>query len=239
MKANVNKDEYSNEISFNQTEEKPVNNKISGNENKNNTNDKKNIVSKRKYLKLAIIIGIIIIICIIIALIIFFISSKSKKNENFNEIESTSTSINNDEDEILHEKETTSINNDNEDKNIKDKDIIINDINEYSFTATYKTKNGESLKIFNPSRLGLKEGDYFIYESSEDSNLRRLDELEIDDGILNSTKNGITTIKVNFTSQLSNLDFMFEGCENLINVNLSNLNSSINSMIYTFTNCKN
>lgn len=54
MKVNAIKDEYSNEISFNQTDEKPVNNKISGNENKNNTNDRKNIVSKRKYLKLAI-----------------------------------------------------------------------------------------------------------------------------------------------------------------------------------------
>ena len=239
MKHNIIKDEYSNEFSFKiQSEEKPVNKKISGNENKNNTTDRKNNVIKRKILKLAIIIGIIITICIIICLIILFISSKSKKDENFHEIENTSTSINNDEDTNLNEKETTNIIID-EGKNVKDKDIIINDKNDYSFTATYKTKNGESLKIFNPSRLGLKEGDYFIYESSEDSNLRRIEELEIDDGILNSTKNGITTIKVNFTSQLSNLDFMFEGCENLINVNLSNLNSSIDSMIYTFTNCKN
>ena len=110
---------------------------------------------------------------------------------------------------------------------------------EYYFTATYKSKNGKNIKLFNPSRLGLQEGQYFIYESTKGSNLRRIEEIEVSNGVLNSTIDGFIQIKVNFTDSLSNLDFMFEGCEDLLNINLSNINSSINSMIYTFTNCEN
>jgi len=111
---------------------------------------------------------------------------------------------------------------------------------EHYFTAIYKSQNGKNIKIFNPSRVGLNEGEYFIYELSGESNLRRIEENDEINGSLNSTKNGLIKIKVNFSNPLTNMDFMFEGCEDLINVNLSEISSpSINSMIYTFTNCRN
>lgn len=121
----------------------------------------------------------------------------------------------------------------------KDEESQGEELQEYSFTALYKVKDGKNLKVFNPSRLGLQKGEYFIYEKSKNSSLRRMDEIDEESGVLNFTKDGYVTIKVNFTSPLSNLNFMFEGCEDLINVNLSQINSPIDSMIYTFTNCKN
>ena len=143
---------------------------------------------------------------------------------------------------LLFNKKTKPQNNANESENIEDldnKEIIKHEFHEYSFTATYKSKNGKNVKIFNPERLGLQKGDYFVYEATQLSNLRRIEESEDVNGEFNSTKDGYTTIKVNFTNPLTNLDFMFDGCEDLVEVNLSRINSSLDSMIYTFTNCIN
>ena len=51
---------------------------------------------------------------------------------------------------------------------------------------------------------------------------------------------GTIQIKLIFNVYLTSLDFMFEGCSDLIKLSLTKFNStSITSMIYTFTNCIN
>ena len=110
----------------------------------------------------------------------------------------------------------------------------------YSFTAIYQSKLGEKIKLFNPISVNMNENEYQVYLSTGNSTLRTLEEIESNYGEINSTRNGLLKIIVNFTKALSNLDFMFEGCEDLISANLSQINSpSLQSSIYTFTNCKN
>jgi len=110
----------------------------------------------------------------------------------------------------------------------------------YSFTAIYQSKLGEKIKIFNPVSVNMNESEYKVFLATGNSTLRNLEEIESNNGEINSTRNGLLKIIVNFTKALSNLDFMFEGCEDLISANLSQINSpSLQSSIYTFTNCKN
>jgi len=110
----------------------------------------------------------------------------------------------------------------------------------YSFTAIYQSKLGEKIKIFNPVSVNMNESEYKVFLATGNSTLRNLEEIEPNNGEINSTRNGLLKIIVNFTKALSNLDFMFEGCEDLISANLSQINSpSLQSSIYTFTNCKN
>ena len=86
----------------------------------------------------------------------------------------------------------------------------------------------------------MNESEYKVFIPTGNSTLRKLEEIESNYGVINCTGNGLFKIIVNFTKALSNLDFMFEGCENLISANLSQINSpSLQSSIYTFTNCKN
>ena len=213
-----NKEKYDISYRIEKTEQKFVNPKNKIYELSTNESFDKNKKRNNKILKYIIIILILIIILGIIGISLYIFLSKNDKTQNDN------TNID----------EQKGKNN----ANIEEKKIQNEEFQEYSFTATYRTKDGKNLKIFNPSRLGLKKGEYSIYETTEYSRLRRIDEIEEDNGLLNSTKDGFTTIKVNFTNPLTNLDFMFEGCEDLIDVNLSQINSSIDSMIYTFTNCK-
>ena len=110
---------------------------------------------------------------------------------------------------------------------------------EYFFTAIYQSQKGKKIKLFNPERLGLKDDEYLVHIFSEKNILRKLEEIEINEGKIISNKNGFSKILVSFKKPLSNLDFMFQDCKDLINVDLSNINSpSLNSSIYTFTNCK-
>ena len=243
-----------NDISYRieKSEEKPViNEKNAKNILNTNENYQNNNLKKKNFLKYIIIILLCAIVLAIIGIIIYFVLRSLKNgenpgndeiNENKNEKEDDDGKKYDDkgiEDDDGKKGDDEKKDDDKGKDDEKNKEIQYDDFKEYSFTATYKSKDGKSFKIFNPSRLGLKKGDYSIYETSEYSNLRRIDEIEEDNGLLNSTKDGYTTIKVNFTNPLTNLDFMFEGCEDLINVNLSQINSSLDSMIYTFTNCKN
>ena len=186
---------------------------------------RKESLIKSKFIKILIIVIIITFVCIIIGLSLYFALNSKKQNQTKNNDESNVIKDNESKDDEKSEN--------NENKNIKEI------LPEYSFTATYKSKEGKSIKIFNPFRFGLQKGDYFIYESTKGSKLRRIDEIEEENGEYTSTQDGYVNIKVNFSNPLPNLDFMFEGCEDLIDVNLFQINSSIDSMIYTFTNCHN
>ena len=112
--------------------------------------------------------------------------------------------------------------------------------NNYNYiTVTYNAQKGVPLKLFNPSRLGLTENDYTL-EQINTGTTRRLQELNITDGVFIPETTDTIQIKITFNKPLTSLDFMFEGCSNLIKVSLSKIDSSlISSMIYTFTDCSN
>ena len=105
--------------------------------------------------------------------------------------------------------------------------------------ALYNSKKGVPLKVFNPSRMGLNEQNYTI-EDMHSNNARRLKQIKANNGFIIPETTGTIQIKISFNENLTNLDFMFEGCTDLIKVILSYLNSPfISSMIYTFTDCTN
>ena len=104
--------------------------------------------------------------------------------------------------------------------------------------ATYNSQRSIPLRLFNPSRIGIDEQNYTIDEIGPSNTTRRLREVAITDGVIIPEETKTIQIKINFNYPLTNLDFMFEGCSNLVKINLAYLNSpNITSMIYTFTNC--
>ena len=114
------------------------------------------------------------------------------------------------------------------------------EIEEFFISASYNAKRRVPLKIFNPSRIGLTDQNYTIKEFTTKNNRRRrrLQELNVTDGVIIPEITGIIEINIIFKVNLSSLDFLFEGCTDLIKINLSKINSSlIKSMIYTFTDC--
>ena len=127
-------------------------------------------------------------------------------------------------------------------KNKKEEENTYETLDEDSnyIIATYQIKEGQDLKVFNPSSVGLNEDDYSIHEIEEGSNtLRILKEIEKNKGQVESKKNGLMKIKIKLNKKLTNLDYMFESCEDLVNIDMSHVEASnIKSMIYTFTGCK-
>ena len=122
-------------------------------------------------------------------------------------------------------------------KKKKKEDII--EINSSYVIGTYKAEKGVPLKLFNPSKIGLKEGNYMVEEISQINNTRRLEQINITDGIYIPQNDETIQIKITFNESLNTLDFMFEGCTSLIKIDLSELNTqNVTSMIYTFTNCE-
>ena len=115
----------------------------------------------------------------------------------------------------------------------KNKEITNNKI-----TAIYKGEYEKKIKIINSKLYGNQINGYQIYKG--ENNLRYLDEDILKDGKLYSFGNDIITVQLSFNSSLSSLGYMFEGCENLINIDLSNIKSdSIKNMSHTFANCNN
>ena len=110
---------------------------------------------------------------------------------------------------------------------------------QYYVIGTYKAEKGVPLKLFNPSKIGLKEENYTVEEITQFSNIRRLQQINITDGIYIPDKDGKIQIKITFNESLTTLDFMFEGCTSLIKIDFTGLNSpNVTSMIYTFTDCE-
>lgn len=109
--------------------------------------------------------------------------------------------------------------------------------------GTYKAEKGVPLKLFNPSKIGLKEENYTVEEITQVGNKRKkkrkLQQINITDGIYIPDKDEKIQIKITFNESLTTLDFMFEGCDSLIKIDFTGLNSpNVTSMIYTFTNCE-
>ena len=112
----------------------------------------------------------------------------------------------------------------------------------YSFTEVInKTGDYESQIInFTDNQMN-KIIDYNVTEMKIEP-LRFLDgnEYNITDGILYTKMKGIIKIDLYFDSPLTNLDHLFEGCKDIIYIDLSHIQSpSINNMSQTFKGCEN
>ena len=114
------------------------------------------------------------------------------------------------------------------------------EIQQYYLIASYNAEKKIPLKLFNPSKIGLKDDNYTVEIINQNKNTRRLEQLNITDGVYIPETDEKIEVKITFNSALTTLDFMFEGCSSLTKVSFSGLNSpDIKSMIYTFTNCEN
>ena len=106
-------------------------------------------------------------------------------------------------------------------------------------TLKYNVKSNEDLLIINPSN-GLKKDDYsIIIKENNENNLRQLDEKpEIINNKLIPKNDGIIEIEIKFKRILNSMSNLFENCENLTYIDLSELKSErIKSMNSTFLNC--
>ena len=112
-------------------------------------------------------------------------------------------------------------------KNLSSKDNFIQ--------ATYKCKKGENLSFVKDFY-----DKYIInYTKVLNDGLRHISEQKINRIYKTDTDESIT-IRIFFNRSLSNFSNMFEGCQELINVSLSNINySKIKSMSNTFKDCSN
>ena len=121
-------------------------------------------------------------------------------------------------------------------KKKEDENETIN--SEKSIIGTYNARKDVPLRIFNPSRIGLSDQNYTIQYVTNTTQTRRLQQIDIRDGVIIPETTGTIQIKIIFNESLTSLDYLFQGCSDLIKVDLSKLNSpSITSMIYTFTDC--
>ena len=109
---------------------------------------------------------------------------------------------------------------------------------QHIISGTYNTKRGVPLRLFNPSKIGLNEQNYTVKESTSKNNTRRLQELNVIDGIIIPEITGLIQYEIIINESITSLDFLFEGCQDLVKVDLSDLNSTnLTSMIYTFAGC--
>jgi len=88
----------------------------------------------------------------------------------------------------------------------------INYINDRNYIiAAYQVKEGQDVKAFNPSSVGLNEDDYSFYEMEVNLNtLRILKEIDKNKGHFVSQKSGLMKIKIKSHKNLTSLDYMLK-----------------------------
>ena len=169
-----------------------------------------------KTLKIVIISMIVLLIAAAIVCTILFIKRGDKeKNKN----------------KTLNEE--GKVNEDDNNENSNPKRISSNLI-----TAKYYIEEGKNINLLNPALIGLKEDEYSIEYSIKENRLRNLN--SISNFIIKGEDSGILKVNITFKENLKSMFGMFKGCENLIDVDLTNLNTSrlenINSL---FEGCNN
>ena len=169
-----------------------------------------------KTLKIVIISLIVLLIAAAIVCTIVFIQRGDKeKNKN----------------KTLNEE--GKVNEDDNNENSNPKRISSNLI-----TAKYYIEEGKNINLLNPALIGLKEDEYSIKYSINEKRLRNLN--SISNFIIKGEDSGILKVNITFKENLKSMLGMFKGCENLIDVDLTNLNTSrlenINSL---FEGCNN
>ena len=99
----------------------------------------------------------------------------------------------------------------------KDPKIVHEDKSEKYIIGTYYSEKDVPLRLFNPTRIGLEDQNY-VTEDISTNRTRRLYEQKHVDGVIIPEDTGIIKIKIIFDIPLTSLDFMFEGCSNLIKI---------------------
>ena len=117
-------------------------------------------------------------------------------------------------------------------KNIKKKDNMI----------IFGKRGNGVFKVTNETNININNiGKCEVEEPNKKNLLRRTEEYKIEDGyifnISDFNENDIIKINIDFINPLSDLNNMFEGCDHLINIDLSKIDNSIKSMSQTFKNC--
>lgn len=166
-------------------------------------------------LKIIIISVIIILIAAAIVCIIVFIKrgdNKKKKTKTTNE----------------DDKAKEDGNNENSNPNIVSNNLIV---------AKYYIEEGKNTTLLNPSLIGLNNDDYSIEYSIKEEKLRNLNPNS--NLLVNGKETGILMVKIRFKENLKSMLGMFKSCENLIDIDLTNLNtSSLEDINSLFEDCK-
>ena len=110
--------------------------------------------------------------------------------------------------------------------------------------SKYIVKSNKGVTIFNPIYVQLGSGDYKI-EVMDSGNLyvnntRILEgeDITIEENEFTTNKKGIVQLKITFNKPLTSMNQMFEDCENLIEVDLSNfVSDKIISLSSAFSHC--
>ena len=179
--------------------------------------EKPGITKKKisKTCKIIIIASIALIIILTVILIIVFIIKKDKKKKV-----------------PIH---SESEHNENEDENLN-LDIKSNN----KIIAKYYIEEGKNITLINPSLMGINKDDYSIeiLEVEEEGKLRNLK--SISNLIINQAKEGILTVNITLEDSLKSISGMFKNCENLIDVDFTNFNTSkLEIMNSLFEGCNN
>ena len=179
---------------------------------KMNFSNKKELVQKQslKKSKIVIITTLALLLAIAIVFIIIFIKRQNNRK-------------NKEEIPIGDDK------NENSNSNTISNNIIV---------AKYYLEEGKNITLLDPSLIGLNDDDYFIEISGKEGKLRNLN--LISNLTINGKETGILKVNIKLRYNLKSMFGMFKGCENLIDIDLTNLNTSklenINSL---FEGCNN
>ena len=109
-------------------------------------------------------------------------------------------------------------------------------------TTKYLFTKGKESKIFHPEVVDLGENEYQIEINFTDSQTKKRGLLEIENnyGIYTSDFDGKALVKIKFNTLLKHIDFLFQGCEDLLYADFSNFDSSeITGMSSTFMGATN
>ena len=199
-------------------------------ENEKNVINKKN---KKRKLLICFIIWAIIFIIVISAITLFIIVSLKKTKENNKEIKKEGN-------ENIKEKDENIINTEDDDMNYF---LQVSKKNN-TITAIYLLEEGKETILFNPEKIDLSEKNYKIEiltrnndEENSSSNTRILEEINYK---YIPTSSGKFEFLISFNVLLTTVSELFKGCRNLVEIDLSNLESeNIKDLNSTFENCEN
>lgn len=126
----------------------------------------------------------------------------------------------------------------------KTKDDNKEDKKYYKLNLTLLYNKNNTIKLFNPNNLGLKENQIEVKKLEENLN-NFIEEYNINylgNGYINisSKEKGFIKVEIYFYTPFYNINNMFEGCKDLIIIDFSNIGDlSITNMSETFKNCTN
>ena len=110
-------------------------------------------------------------------------------------------------------------------KNRETKLERMENLNELSnISASYYVSKNEEFLVFNPDKINLTKSEYSIKLENQ-TKLRLLTNIELKDGKMLSSFEGIITLSIGIIKELNSLNGLFSGCTKLKDIDLSDLNT--------------